>query len=151
MTKTEIRKKIKQLFESQKLAILATIGKSYPYQNIVAIASSSDLKSIIFTTKQATSKYKNLKRSKKVSIFLDDRINKESDFKDASGLTAIGNASEASGVQKDKALLQFLKIHPYLKEFTESKDCSVFIVKVKIYYLVVRFQEVIEVHMDKAK
>ena len=151
MKKSEIRKKIKDLFKTQNLGILATLGKTFPYQSIVAFAATDDLKNIIFTTNRMTSKYRNLKNSSKVSMFIDNRSNREDDFKDAIGLTALGNANELRGTQREKAMTQFIRRHPSLKEFVSRPDSSIFIVKVTVYYLVMHFQEVIEIRTDTWK
>jgi uncharacterized pyridoxamine 5'-phosphate oxidase family protein len=151
MKKGDIRKKIRDLFKTQKLGILATLGKAFPYQNIVAFAATDDLKNIIFTTKRMTSKYKNLKNSSKVSMFIDDRSNRENDFYDALGLTAVGNANELSGPQREKAMSKFIKRHPCLEEFVSTPNSAIFIVRVRVYFLVMNFQEVIEIRTDTWK
>lgn len=151
MKKSEIRKKIRDLFKTQKLGILATLGKSFPYQNIVAFAASDDLKNIIFTTKRMTSKYKNLKNSPKVSMFIDNRSNRENDFHDALGLTAVGNANELRGREREKTISKFIKRHPCLEEFVSTPNSSIFIIKVRAYFLVMHFQEVIEIRTDAWK
>ncbi|HCE45022.1 MAG TPA: flavin-nucleotide-binding protein [Lentisphaeria bacterium] len=148
MKKSEIRKKIRNLFKTQNLGILATLGKTFPYQSIVAFAASPDLKNIMFTTNRMTSKYRNLKNSTKVSMFIDNRTNKEEDFQGAIGLTALGNANELQGSQRKKAMSQFIRRHPGLKEFVASPESSIFIVKVNIYSMVMHFQEVIKVRPD---
>ncbi len=144
MKRNIIRKKIRGLFKTQNLGILATLGRTYPYQSIVAFAASSNSKSIIFTTSRKTSKYRNLKNSARVSMFIDNRTNREEDFKDAIGLTALGNANELQGLQRKKAMSHFIRRHPGLKVFVSSPDCSIFIVRVKVYCLVMHFQKVIK-------
>ena len=142
-----IRKKIAELLIEQKLGILATLGKDYPYQSIVAFSSSRDMKHILFATNRATSKYKNLKDKAQVSIFIDNRSNQESDFTDATGMTAIGDARELNGVARKKFIGLFIRKHPLLEEFLASPDCALFMIKVRVYYVVVNFQEVNEVIM----
>jgi hypothetical protein len=96
MTRSQ-RKTIADLLTAQKLGILATLGQAYPYQNIVAFAASGDLKNILFATRRSTSKYRNLKMRKQVAIFIDDRSNRETDFQQATGVSAFGGARELRG------------------------------------------------------
>ena len=146
MTRSQ-RKTIADLLTVQKLGILATLGKAYPYQNIVAFAASGDLKNILFATRRSTSKYKNLKSRKRVAIFVDDRSNRETDFQQATGITALGAALELRGLGRDKFAKLFLRKHPYLREFLLASDCALFTIRVRAYYVVLHFQDVIEVRM----
>ena len=142
-----LRKTITDLLTAQKLGILATLGQAYPYQNIVAFAASGDLKNIFFATKRSTSKYKNLKRRKRVAIFIDDRSNRETDFQQATGITALGGALELRGRNREKFAKLFLRKHPYLREFLSASDCALFTIQVRAYYVVLHFQDVVEVRM----
>jgi nitroimidazol reductase NimA-like FMN-containing flavoprotein (pyridoxamine 5'-phosphate oxidase superfamily) len=143
-----LRKKISSLLAGQKLGILATLGRDYPYQNIVAFAAGRDLKTIVFATRRATSKYRNLKRRKRVAMFIDDRANREADFHDASGLSALGVAEELRGEGRGRSMKSLLCKHPDLKEFFSATDCALFAIRVRVFYLVMRFQDVIEVRMQ---
>jgi len=147
MKTKEVRQKIAKLLSEQKLGILATLGTDYPYQSIVAFAGSGDMKQLFFATKQATSKYKNLKAKAQVSVFIDNRSNQESDFFDALGMTVLGDARELRGAARKKPMGQYLRKHPNLEEFLASPNCAFFMIKVKAYYLVWRFQEVMEVRI----
>jgi len=146
MTRSQ-RTIIADLLSAQKLGILATLGQAYPYQNIVAFAASGDLKNILFATRRSTSKYKNLKNRKRVAIFIDDRSNRESDFQQATGITALGAAQELRGRGREKSARLFLRKHPSLREFLAAPDCALFTIRVRSYYVVVRFQDVVEVRM----
>jgi len=129
------------------LGILATLGQDYPYQNIVAFAAGRDLKTIVFATRRATSKYRNLKRRKRVAMFIDDRANREADFHDATGITALGVAAETRGESRSRAMKLLRRRHPYLKEFLVAPDCAVFAITVRSYIVVLHFQEVLEVRV----
>ena len=146
MTRSQ-RKTIADLLSAQKLGILATLGQAYPYQNIVAFAASGDLKNILFATKRSTSKYKNLKSRKRVAIFIDDRSNRETDFQQATGITALGGALELRGRVREKSAKLFLRKHPSLREFLSAPDCALFTIRVRAYYVVLHFQDVVEVRM----
>jgi len=147
MKAQDVRKKIAKLLAEQKLGILATLGKDYPYQSIVAFSGSRDMKHILFATKRATSKYKNLKEKAQVSIFIDNRSNQEADFLDAIGMTVLGDARELSEAARTKSMGLFIRKHPSLEEFLASPDCALFMIKVRVYYVVLNFQEVTEVRM----
>ena len=146
MTRSQ-RKIIADLLTVQKLGILATLGQAYPYQNIVAFAASGDLKNILFATKRSTSKYKNLISRKRVAIFIDDRSNRETDFQQATGITALGAALELRGLGRDKFAKLFLRKHPSLREFLAAPDCALFSIRVRAYYVVLHFQDVVEVRI----
>lgn len=140
----ELRKKIAGLLGGQKLGILATQGRSYPYQNIVAFAAGRDLKTIVFATRRATSKYRNLKLRRRVAVFVDDRANREADFQDATGLTALGVAGETRGEERTRSARLLRRRHPFLKEFLAAPDCAIFVIRVRTYIVVLRFEKVIE-------
>ncbi len=146
MTRSQ-RKTIADLLSAQKLGILATLGQAYPYQNIVAFAASGDLKNILFATGRSTGKYKNLKSRKRVAIFIDNRSNREADFQQATGITAIGRALELRGRVREKSAKLFLRKHPSLREFLSAADCALFTIQVRAYYVVLHFQDVFEVRM----
>jgi uncharacterized pyridoxamine 5'-phosphate oxidase family protein len=146
MTRSQ-RKTIADLLSAQKLSVLATLGRAYPYQNIVAFAASGDLKNILFATKRSTCKYKNLKSRKRVAMFIDDRSNRETDFQQATGITALGGALELRGRDREKFAKLFLRKHPSLQEFLSASECALFSIQVRAYYVVLRFQDVVEVRM----
>ena len=147
MRTQDVRKRIAQLLTEQKLGILATLGESYPYQSIVAFSGSKDIKHILFATKRATSKYKNLKYKAQVSIFIDNRSNQERDFIEAIGMTVIGDAQEMSGSRRNKHIKIFLRKHPSLRDLLSTEDCALFMIRVRVYYVVVNFQDVTEVRV----
>jgi len=105
----QIIKRIKELFLSQNLAILATQNKGQPYTSLVSFASSDNLKQIFFVTPQYTRKYMNLSADSRVSMLVDNRSNKASDIGKAIAVTVIGDAEEIQGAV-DIALKTFTKI-----------------------------------------
>lgn len=146
MTRAQ-RKIIRDLLTEQKLGILATLGPAYPYQNIVAFAASGDLKNILFATRRSTGKYRNLKSRKRAAIFFDDRANRETDFRRATGITALGGARELYGRERERCAQLFLRRHPSLREFLSAPDCALFAIRVRAYYVVRHFQDVFEIRM----
>jgi nitroimidazol reductase NimA-like FMN-containing flavoprotein (pyridoxamine 5'-phosphate oxidase superfamily) len=135
---------IRELLESQRLAVLSTQDHLQPYSNLVAFAATPDLKYLLFATTRATRKYANLLANSRVSILIDSRTNQTADFAEAAAVTALGQAEEMQGAEADQLLPVYLDKHPYLRDFVTSPTCALFRVKVERYILVTRFQDVRE-------
>jgi len=144
---SELEHLIRELFETQKLAVLGTQNKGQPYANLIAFAASDDLKSLYFATARATRKYANIEADSRVTVLIDNRSNQDSDFSQAAALTAIGKAEEVLDKQREGVLETYLAKHPMLEEFVRSPSCVILKVQVEIYYLVRRFQNVMELHV----
>ena len=138
---------IRELFESQKLAVLGTQSEGQPYANLIAFAASHDLKSLYFVTARATRKYANIEADARATVLIDNRSNQESDFSQAAAVTATGTAKEVLDSKRDEVLVIYLAKHPMLKDFVQSPSCALLQVKVETYYLVRRFQNVMELHV----
>ena len=136
---------IRELLESQRLAVLSTQGKEQPYSNLVAFAVTPDLRYLIFATSRATRKYANLLKHPQVSILIDNRTNETADFAEAVAVTALARASEVQGEERSHHLEIYLNRHPYLEGFVTSPNCALFSVKVERYIMVTRFQDVREI------
>ena len=52
-----------------------------------------------------------------------------------------------SGIEKEKVLDHYLAKHPELKDFVLSPSCALLKITVNTYYVVNRFQNVLELHM----
>ena len=144
---SELELLIKELFESQKLAVLATQNEGQPYANLVAFVASYDLKSLYFATARATRKYANIEADARVTVLIDNRSNQDSDFSQAAAVTATGSAQEVVDAKRDEVLDIYLAKQPMLKDFVESPSCALLEIKVETYYLVRRFQNVMELHV----
>lgn len=144
---SELEQLIRELFESQKLAVLGTQNQGQPYANLIAFAASDDLKSLYFVTARATRKYANIEADARVTVLIDNRSNQDSDFSQAAAVTATGRAKEVAKKKRDEILAIYLAKHPMLKDFVHSPSCALLQVKVGTYYLVRRFQNVIELHV----
>jgi heme iron utilization protein len=142
--KQQIKKILSGLYTSQKLAVLATHRKGQPYGSLVAFAAASDLKSLVFATTRATRKFANLEADPRVSMVLDNRSNRVVDFRKAVAATALGRAGEARGKEREKLAAMYLAKHPHLKDFVNSPTCALVKVRVEVYYVVWRFQNVFE-------
>ena len=150
MEKTsQLKEFLKNLFPSQKLAVLATQSKKQPYGNLVAFVATKDLKHLLFATTRATRKYTNISENPRVAMVMDNRSNQGADFHQASAVTATGVVKEVKGSEKETLLRLYLSGHPYLKDFVSSPTCALLKMNVETYYVVRQFQNVMELHIRK--
>jgi nitroimidazol reductase NimA-like FMN-containing flavoprotein (pyridoxamine 5'-phosphate oxidase superfamily) len=143
----KVKKDLQRLFNSQPLAVLATQNLGQPYASLVAFASSEDLKFLYFATTRSTRKYANLSADSMVAILVDNRSNRASDFRWAMAATAAGTATEVNPGEKERVLNLYLAKHPHLGEFVRSPSCALFEIQVQTFFVVSRFQNVVEVHV----
>jgi nitroimidazol reductase NimA-like FMN-containing flavoprotein (pyridoxamine 5'-phosphate oxidase superfamily) len=144
---SKIKQDIKKLLLSQPLAVLATQSQGQPYASLVAFASSEDLKTLYFATTRSTRKYANLANDSRVAVLVDNRSNKTSDFRWAMATTATGKAKEVSLAKRKRVLELYLAKHPHLREFVQSPTCALCEIRVQTFFVVTRFQHVVEVHI----
>ena len=140
---------LKDLFSSQRLAVLATQSRKQPYGNLVAFMATDDLKHLLFVTTRATRKYANISENPRIAMVVDNRSNRKSDFHQAAAVTATGVVKEMVGPQKRRLQKLYLSKHPYLKEFVSSPTCALLRMDVETYYVVRQFQNVVELHIKK--
>jgi len=60
----QLRVTIKQILDSQRLAVLATQGDGSPYGSLVAFAATENMKNLLFATTRTTRKYANLLKNR---------------------------------------------------------------------------------------
>lgn len=142
----QFKSTLAQLLSNQKLAVLCTHHDGQPYASLVAFASSSDLKELYFMTSRATRKFTYLQANPKVAMLIDNRSNRDEDIDEAIAVTAMGSALEVSRENREQVLQKYLAKHPHLREFAQSKETAAVQVRVDTYYLVSRFQQVVELH-----
>jgi nitroimidazol reductase NimA-like FMN-containing flavoprotein (pyridoxamine 5'-phosphate oxidase superfamily) len=142
-----VKRDLRKLLNSQPLAVLSTQKRGQPYASLVAFASSNDLKFLFFATTRSTRKYANLKGDSRVALLVDNRSNKASDFRCAMAATATGTAAEVNPGAREHVLDLYLAKHPHLKDFVHSPTCALCEIKVQTYFVVTRFQNVVEVHV----
>jgi len=138
---------VKKLFASQKFAVLATQNDTQPYCNFIAFSASKDLKHLFFITPRHSRKYRNLKKNKRVSFLLDNRLNTIADFESAVVATAIGSATEIADDQEVFCRDRHVEKHPSIEAFIRSPDCALFRVDVQKYIIVNSFENVSELEM----
>ncbi len=141
------KKDLKSLFASQHTGVLATQQDGQPYTSLVAFASSEDLKDLFFATMRATRKFANLSPDSRVAMLIDNRSNIPSDFQWAMGVTVTGRAEELADPEKQTSLTAYLAKHPHLEDFVSSPGCAFLRIRVDTYYVVTRFQKVVEIHV----
>ncbi len=147
MKKSDIIENVKNLFNSQRLSVLSTQNKGQPYTSLVGFVSTEDLKSILFATTRDTRKFCNIMNDSRVAMLIDNRSNQITDFNEAIAVTATGKAVEIKEAA-DKDLIDiYLEKHPYLKKFVTSPTCALMKITVEKYYIVNRFQNVVELEI----
>ncbi len=134
-------------FRSQPLAVLATHNKGQPYGSLVAFAATQDLNYLIFSTTRSTRKFANLSEDPRVAMVIDNRSNHPSDLRFARAVTATGRAEEIPKDASEHLLKTYLNKHPHLEDFVASPSCALIRIRVEVYYLVTRFQNVVEIHL----
>ena len=144
----DIRQRIKELFDSQNLAVLATHNAGQPYASLVAFVASEDLKQIHFVTPKTTRKFANLSKDHRVAVLVNSSINQADDFHQAISVTAVGNAEIITGAEREQIHKQYLTKHPYLADFVKSPSCALVRVTPRAYYMVKNFQIVMELHIN---
>jgi nitroimidazol reductase NimA-like FMN-containing flavoprotein (pyridoxamine 5'-phosphate oxidase superfamily) len=145
----DIRQEIKNLCSSQKLAVLCTQRDNQPYASLVAFVISNDLKYLYLITPKTTRKFTNLAANPQVSVMINSSENRESDFHRAMAATIIGRATEISGRKRPDIIKSYLEKHPYLEDFAKSPTCALVQIRVKSYFLVKNFQNVMELHLHE--
>jgi hypothetical protein len=131
--------------ETQRFAVLSTRqDDGHPYASLVAFFVSADLMQLVFCTLRSTRKFANLEAEGRVALLIDNRSNDEVDLQQAAAVTVLGVCAEVHGEERASLSESFLTRHPAMAEFVRSPGCAVIKVDVRSYYLVTRFQNVIE-------
>lgn len=136
---------LRDLLASQRLAVLATHDDDgQPYASLMAFAATDDLKQLLIPTARSTRKYANLVADPRVALLIDSRSNQSADIQRAVAVTVLGEAEEVEEAERDRLVNLYLSKHPHLEEFVRSPSCALIRVRVARYYLVSKFQEVME-------
>ena len=143
-----IRRVLRGLLSTQRLAVLSTHTGGQPYASLVAFACSDDLRFLHFVTPRTTRKFSNLQHDGRVALLVTSSANQEVDFHEAMAVTVVGSAGEISGPEKEAALERYLGKHPYLEAFARSPSCAFVQVHARTYILVKNFQHVMELHLE---
>ena len=144
----DVRSQLQELFASQHLAVLATDHNGQPYASLVAFAINADLRELFFATTRDTRKFANLQANPRVSLLIDNRANQVTDFSAAVAVTVLGNSAELPGPARRAGTALYLAKHPHLAEFVAAPSCALIRVQVQSFFLVSRFQNVVEYHFS---
>jgi heme iron utilization protein len=136
---------LRDLFSSQRLAVLSTQSEGQPYASLVSFVATDDLKYLVFATSRATRKYANLAADARAALLIDSRSNRDSDLEQAVAVTATGAVEELQGPERDRLVDLYLVKHPSLGEFVNSPSNALLQLKVETYVVVRRFQDVVTV------
>ena len=141
----DVRKEIADLLNKESFAVLATQGQGQPYTSIMSFYSTSDLKKIVFSTAKETRKFSLLKQSNKVAILVDNRSQTPPSLNRITAVTITGKAHIIPSGAESKKWADFLvEKHPYQSSFIKAPSTAIIVVEVYRYFLVKRFQEVVE-------
>jgi uncharacterized protein YhbP (UPF0306 family) len=138
---------LRELLESQRLAVLSTRNGEQPYSNLICFVASDDLRHILFATTRATRKYANLMHEARVALLVDNRSKDPADTFRALAVTALGVARELKGTEAEQAREAYVARHPHLEEFVSSPSTALLRLDVEKYILVRRFQDVTELRV----
>ena len=133
---------LRVLFQQQLHMVLATHDGTAPYTSLMAFAAAPDLFRLFFVTSRATHKYRNMAANNQVSALIDNRTNRSADFQSALAVTALGQAKELQGKERNEMLSLFLQRHPDLESFGLAPSSVLMALMVHRYILVSRFDEV---------
>ena len=146
--RSQLTEQIKGLFTSQQLAVLSTQNDGQPYASLVAFDATDDIRYLLFATARATRKYANIAADSRVAMLIDSRSNQDTDFHTAIAVTATGRAEEVGEQEREALQKHLLAKHPHLEEFVRAPTCALLRMDVEVYYVVSRFQNVMELRMS---
>ena len=139
---------LRDLFARQRLGVLATQAPGHPYASLVAVCADDELRHLYFVTPRATRKFHYLEAQPDVAMLVDSRSEDDLDFHGAVAATAVGSARELTGEERAERLEAFLLRRPQLREFAKSPTTALVELTVRTYYVVTRFQNVTELHLE---
>ncbi len=137
---SQLRQKLKDLFDSQRPGVLTTYGQDQPYGSLVRSAAPDVLKHLLSATTRATRKYALLMGQSRASMLGDNRSDQGSDLHSSITVTAMGRAAEVEESQGKGSLKLYLTNHPHLEDVVMSPTCALLKISVDKYSMVSRFQ-----------
>lgn len=137
---------LRDMFASQKVAVLATSAEGQPYGSLVAFAVTGNLGQLLFATARSTRKYTNLLGDPRVTLVVDNRGELRSGLSNALAITAVGKAEELRGGEKEQMVEVYTSRHSYLSDFVGSRDIALFAVNVD-YYVISSFAQGVRLEM----
>ena len=116
--------------------------------SLVAFAPADDDTALLFSTLRATRKYQNLVADSRVALLISNHENRSTDLRNAAAVTALGQVGEVEESERSAMEEVLLARHAAMTEFVRSPGCALLRVAIRSYYLVTRFQNVIELHVQ---
>ena len=144
-TNREVRSRINEILDTQSIAVLGTTKNDEPYSCLVAFAVTEDLKELVFATMRKRLKYQNIMANPRVTLTMDDRDKRASDFNETTSVTLVGSAGDVISRERQKYAALLLSRHPSLMGFVNSPDCAIIRVRVDKIYMVSEFESVIKI------
>ncbi len=141
----EVKSRINEILSTQTIAVLGTAKNDEPYSCLVAFAATEDLKELVFATMRKRLKYQNIMANPRVTLTMDDRDKRASDFNETTSVTAVGSAGDVINHERQKYADLLLSRHPSLMGFVSSPDCAVIRVRIDKIYVVSEFESVIKI------
>jgi len=138
-----------ELLQNQAFGVLGTSREGHSYTSLVAFVPTEDATRLYFATTRATRKYHNLSADDRVALLIDNRADQTRALYEAAALTAYGTAREINDERRSEAIEIYLSKHPQLKTFVSAPTTALFLITVKEYHLVQRFQNVTEFRMNR--
>ncbi|MFW9843822.1 MAG: pyridoxamine 5'-phosphate oxidase family protein [Candidatus Thorarchaeota archaeon] len=145
----QVRDHIDSVLSSQKIAVLSTSKEGEPYSCLIAFAITDDLREVIFATMRQRLKYANMIVNPRVTLIVDNRDAKDSDFNETTSITMIGTAEDIRVNGREKYAELLLKRHPSLTDFVNSPNCAVIRVMIDKIYIVSEFESVVRINRNK--
>jgi general stress protein 26 len=130
---------IKELIDSQHLAVLSTVSGVRPFSYLVFFAATSNLEQMVFATERNSHKYRSIAANSNVSLQIDNR--EPVDGVEVAAITVLGQATDDAPKRLKQVLLSR---HPALGAFLDKPDCALIRVKVE-KYVIAHFAEAREV------
>ncbi|MFW9955198.1 MAG: pyridoxamine 5'-phosphate oxidase family protein [Candidatus Thorarchaeota archaeon] len=139
---TEILDEILEVLDSQRVAVLSTIESQEPYSCLVSYYATKGLESILFTTKRARRKYRNILQNPRVSLVIDTRSSEDFDLFGTTVISIMGPAIEYNGHDRTRYIDLLKAKHPYLSAFVSEDDTALILVKIEKLIIVDSFERV---------
>ena len=112
-SQTDLRTKLKEMFDKQRIGVLSTQKRNRPYASLVAFAVTDDLRNFVFATPRTTRKYCNIMASSRAALLIDNRSNKLSDFRKAMAVTVVGTVRELRKSKKSRLIQLYTHKHTH--------------------------------------
>ena len=140
-TDIQLKDYISKMLANNRFAVLATESQGKPHASFIAITATDDLLKLYFATYRNTQKYSNLMQNENVSILIENR-NAQENVQQISILTAFGKAKKLEVENCEAILNAHLVVHPEQNTFIRSSDCTIFVVNVDAYQLVLSIDDI---------